>query len=187
VRAEREGNITALARAEERLQASRDQVLADLDEEFRHTIAELRVPSIASASIDSGTYLPVLNGRPLVAAIRGGGIITMVQVAYWTSLIAVALRNNPNHYPLLLIIDSPRLALNDQDALPRALYRRLVAQAGNSAGLGRGQVQYIIADNGFPADIRGEYTEEEFSYDRPTIGTVPHPGQAGILTIELDD
>lgn len=187
LRAEREGKITALARAEERLQATRDQVLADLDEEFRHTVAELGVPSIASASIDPGTYLPVLNGRPLVAAIRGGGIITMVQVAYWTSLIAVALRNNPNHYPLLLIIDSPRLALNDQDALPRALYRRLVAQAGNSAGLGRGQVQYIIADNGFPADIRGEYTEEEFSYDRPTIGTVPHPGQAGVHTIELDD
>jgi hypothetical protein len=187
LRAEREGKRSALTQAEERLQASRDQILADLNEEFSQTVAEVGVPSVTTAAIHPTTYLPVLNGRSFFDVSSGGGIITMVQVAYWTSLIAVALRNNPNHYPLLLIIDSPRLALNDdQETLPTALYRRLVAQAGATAGISRRQVQYIIADNGFPTGIRGEYAEEEFGYDRPTVGTIPHSGRGSVRTIELD-
>jgi len=57
-------------------------------------------------------------------------------VAYWTSLLAVALRRGDTFYPALLIIDSPRLALNEAEALSAALYRRPVTQADASPGPG---------------------------------------------------
>jgi hypothetical protein len=59
----------------------------------------------------------------------------------------VALRRGDTHYPVLLIIDSPRLALNTAEDLSAALYRRLVTIADASPG----QVQFLIADNQLPA------------------------------------
>jgi hypothetical protein len=92
-------------------------------------MALLGIPGIRTAEINPTNYLPILNGRPFIDISSGGGIITAVQVAYWTSLLAVVLRHPETAYPALLIIDSPRLALNNQEALSSALYRRLVTQA----------------------------------------------------------
>ena len=73
-----------------------------------------------TATIHPTNYLPLLNGRPFATFSRGGGIITAAQVAYWTSLLAVALRRGDTRYPALLIIDSPRPALEAaEDLSPR--------------------------------------------------------------------
>jgi hypothetical protein len=102
-------------------------------------------------------------------------------VAYWTSLLTVAIHTTGygNDYPTLLIIDTPQLALNAQVTLTAALYRRLSTQQD----IGRGQVQLIIADNAIPAAYEHAFAQEIFSYERPTISTAAHPGPTGVKTI----
>jgi hypothetical protein len=56
------------------------------------------------------------------------------------------------------------------------MYRRFVTQVSVVPG----RVQFIVADNQLPADYLREFTELRFSYERPTINTVPHPGPARV-------
>jgi hypothetical protein len=123
----------------------------------------------------------MLNGQPFTAfSPPGGGIYTATQVAYWTSLLAVALRDPLSIYPTFLLIDSPRLALNTSEELAAALYRRLVQLADAEPG----RVQLIIADNELPAHYRRSYAEIDFTYDSPTISTIHHPGPNSVNTID---
>jgi hypothetical protein len=123
LRAERETLRTALAGAQATFDSRREEILAGLNEEFRDTVTALGIPGVQTATIHPTNYLPLLNGRPFATFSSGGGIVTAAQVAYWTSLLAVALRRGDTFYPRLLIIDSPRLALNEAEALSVALYR----------------------------------------------------------------
>ena len=179
LRANRERLSAELASAQAYLDSLRQEILASLNAEFQDTVTALGIPGVQAANIHPTNYLPLLNGRPFATFSRGGGIITATQVAYWTSLLAVALRRDDTLYPALLIIDSPRLALNAAEALPAALYRRLVTLADASPG----QVQFIIADNQLPPHYRSDYAEIDFTYDAPTVATVPHPGPAAVEPI----
>jgi hypothetical protein len=179
LRAERERLRSAIASAQTTLDDRRSEILTSLNEEFQETVRALGIPGVQTATIHPSNYLPLLNDRPFADFSSGGGIITAVQVAYWTSLLAVALRYGDTAYPALLIIDSPRMALNEQEALPAALYRRLVTQADASPG----QVQFIIADNQLPARYRRDYDEIDFTYESPTVSTVHHPGPDAVKTI----
>jgi hypothetical protein len=138
LRADRETMRTALASAQATLDSRRKEIIASLNEEFQDTVTAIGIPGVQTATIHPTNYLPLFNGRPFATFSSGGGIITAAQVAYWTSLLAVALRRRDTFYPALMIIDSPRLALNEAEALSAALYRRLVTQADASPG----QVQF---------------------------------------------
>ncbi|MDX3002042.1 hypothetical protein PWY87_10205 [Kribbella solani] len=174
---------TELKEAEEDLRVRRDNILAELDQEFRSAVLELGVPSVRSAAIDRTSYLPHLNGQVFSAMSSGGGIITATQVAYWTSLLTVALRRRDTYFPAFLLIDSPRLALNTAEALAAGLYRRLTTLAGADPG----RLQIIVADNELPAQYHQGFPEIPFDYDHPTISTIHHPGLAGVETIEFAD
>jgi hypothetical protein len=183
LRAERESLRAELASAEANLNSRRVEILADLTAEFQDTVTALGIPGVQTATIHPTNYLPLLNGRPFATFSRGGGIITAAQVAYWTSLLAVALRHGDTRYPALLIIDSPRLALNAAEDLSAALYRRLVTMADASPG----QVQFLIADNQLPADYRRDKAQIDFTYDMPTVSPVRHPGPANVQPITVDE
>jgi hypothetical protein len=182
IRAEREEVKSELDGRAEELRARREALFASLNEEFQRTVDEIGIPGVTSASIDTKTYLPLLDNGPYQNFSHGGGIITAVQVAYWTTLLTVAIYTTGYHndYPTLLIIDTPQLAQNDQVQLNNAVYHRLATQrdVGN-----RGEVQLIIADNAVPADYKRSFAEEEFSYERPTISSVPHPGRGKVKPI----
>jgi AAA domain len=179
LRTDREEKRSDLDHAEENLRLRREEILTELNEEFQSTVIALGVPGVEDATIHPTNYLPLLNGESYQTFSKGGGIITAIQVAYWTSLLAVALRRNDTYYPTLLIIDTPQLALNNQEQITVPLYRRLVGQADAS----QGRVQFLIADNELPSDYRGYYAQMNFSYDHPTISTVPHPGPAAVQSI----
>ena len=124
----------------------------------------------------------MLDNGPYHAFSHGGGIITAVQVAYWTTLLTVAIPTTGYHndYPTLLIIDTPQLALNAQVPLNNAVYHRLSTQQDVGK---RGEVQLIIADNTVPAAYERAFAQEEFSYARPTISSVAHPGRGKVKPI----
>lgn len=183
LRADRESLRAELASAEANLNSRREEILASLTAEFQDTVTALGIPGVQTATIHPTNYLPLLNGRPFATFSRGGGIITAAQVAYWTSLLAVALRRGDTRYPALLIIDSPRLALNAAEDLSAALYRRLVTMADASPG----QVQFLIADNQLPSHYRRDKAQIDFTYDTPTVSTVHHPGPANVRPITLDE
>ena len=183
-RAERERLRSALSAAEKSVEPRRAALFASLNDEFQRTVYEMGIPGVTSASIEPKSYLPLLNGGPFHSFSSGGGIITQVQVAYWTTLLTVAIHTTGylNDYPALLIIDTPQLALNAQETLTEALYHRLSIQQD----VGRGQVQLIVADNAIPAAYEHTFAQETFSYERPTISTAMHPGRAGVKTIHDD-
>lgn len=165
-----------IARDELRINERRIYLTGEISREFNRVVAAMQIPGVEEASIHETNYLPLLNGKPFRKFSRGGGIVTATQVAYWTALIAVALRERDTSYPTLLLLDSPRLALSADKDLSAALYGRLVtlAQANH------GKLQFIIADNELPAAFRKEYGEIGFSYERPTVSTVRHPGKGAV-------
>ncbi|MGW0214278.1 AAA family ATPase [Micromonospora chokoriensis] len=189
LRSEREEAKAALRRMEDALEERREQIFADLNDEYERTVSLLGVPGITAASISPTTYLPVINGAPWSDfGPRGGGITTAAQVAYWATLLAVAQKHSWTDYPAFLLIDSPRQAVNDSEALSEALYRRLVALADANKefariGIRRAKIQLIIADNRLPAAYRGDYAQMDFSIASPTISTIQHPGPSKVKTL----
>lgn len=179
LRADRERIRTAITADQANLDTRRREIIDSLTAEFQDTVTTLGIPGVETASIHSATYLPLLNGQPFATFSLAGGILTATQVAYWISLLTVALRRGDTYYPAFLLIDSPRLALNTAEALSAALYQRLVTQADADPG----RLQLIIADNELPSEYRRHYAEIDFTYQAPTVSTVEHPGPAGVRTI----
>lgn len=170
-----------LRTAEANLARRKSELFAELDAEFQSTVSDFGIPSIETATISPDTYLPILNGRPFTEVSAGGGIITATQVAYWISLITVAARRRDTHFPAFLLLDSPRLALNAEDDIAGQMYRRFATQVAVTPG----RLQFIVADNEAPASIDARtFTELAFSYEAPTVSTIPHPGPASVETLD---
>ncbi|MET9259511.1 AAA family ATPase [Amycolatopsis sp. NPDC004079] len=167
--------------AQQMLDKRRNEIISALSEEFATTVRAIGIPGINTAAIDSKRYLPVINGNVFSKDNQlGGGLTTATQVAYWCSLVAVALRTPDSPYPLFLLIDSPRMALNTAAGLSKAMYRRLTTLVGTLPG----RLQVIIADNELPKEYRANYAQIDFDYATPTISTIPHPGPNDVQTIE---
>lgn len=162
------------------LERRRTEVFDELDSEFAELVATIGVPGVSTATVDRKSYLPVLNGKPFHKFSPVGGVRTATQVAYWISLMNVALRLRDTHFPAFLLMDSPRTSLNDNDDLSAALYRKLVTMADAAEG----RVQVIIGDNELPATYRRDYAQLDFDYDHPTVPTVHHPGREAVQTID---
>ena len=159
------------------LDARKMEIVSRLNVEFGSAVTELQIPAVESAGIDARSYLPVINGKVFDrTAILGGGSMTAIQIAYWSSLMAVALKYEDAPYPALLILDGPRLALNTAEDTSAAIYRRLAKEASANAG----GVQIIVSDNELPAAYRNGYPSIEFDYLNPTVSTVRHPGKANV-------
>ena len=119
---------TALELAERQLAERKTEILDELDAEFAETMTAIGVPSVERATINRTSYLPMLNGEIYTKFSPAGGVRTATQLAYWLTLMSVALRRRDTAYPAFLLIDSPRASLNNSDDLAAALYRRIVTQ-----------------------------------------------------------
>lgn len=164
------------------LERRKDELFADLDREFQQTVFDFGIPSVETASISPTTYLPLLNGAPFEDASAGGGIITATQVAYWLTLLTVAGRWRDTNLPAFLVLDSPRIAVSTSEDIAGQMYRRFVTQVDAAPG----RFQFIVADNELPAGIKRDFDEISFSYDAPTISTIPHPGPAQVKALATD-
>ncbi|MBQ0925781.1 hypothetical protein [Saccharopolyspora endophytica] len=167
---------TALELAERQLAERKTEILDELDAEFAETMAAIGVPSVERATINRTSYLPMLNDEIYTKFSPAGGVRTATQLAYWLTLMSVALRRRDTAYPAFLLIDSPRTSLNNSDDLAAALYRRIVTQVDAA----QDRLQVIIGDNELPSDYRREYDQLDFTYENPTISTVAHPGPAAV-------
>ncbi|MFC4859309.1 AAA family ATPase [Actinophytocola glycyrrhizae] len=180
--AERERLLARIELAQQTLETRRGAVIEELSAEFAETVRAIGIPGVQTASIHPTRYLPVINGDVFSRNSQlGGGLTTATQIAYWCTLIAVAMRTPDAPYPMFLLIDSPRLALNEDTTLSPAMYRRLTTLAGTMPG----RLQVIIADNELPPAYRASYAEVDFDYDNPTIPTITHPGPTAVSTIEV--
>ncbi|MFF0366444.1 hypothetical protein [Micromonospora sp. NPDC005087] len=137
------------------------------------------MPSIKTGHIHPTNYLPILNGQTYTKVSRGGGIITAVQIAYWTSILHVVVSPGDTYYPSFLLIDSPRMALNSATGISAALYSRL----RDLAAARPGKPQMIVADNELPEAVERDFAEPDFDYPRPTVATIAHPGPNAVQTL----
>lgn len=167
---------------ESALARRKSELFAEFDSEFQMTVTDFGIPSIETASISPDTYLPILNGQPFTEVSAGGGIITATQVAYWISLITVAARMRDTQVPAFLLLDSPRLALNAEQDIAGQMYRRFATQVDVTPG----RFQFIIADNELPTTTTPGLRELTFTYEKPTVSTVAHPGPAHVQTLASD-
>ncbi|MFI9004920.1 AAA family ATPase [Streptomyces sp. NPDC053541] len=172
-RTEQERLKAEIAARKTALAEHKDSVLSRIEEEFRKTVAGLKIATVESCGFDRENYLPLINGKVFTKTLMsGGGSMTATQIAYWTSLITVA-REVDCRYPSILVIDGPRLALNTATETCAAIYKRLVELANGAPGT----VQLIISDNELPDDYQGEFARIRVDYHHPTVTTVPHPGE----------
>ncbi|WP_159847597.1 AAA family ATPase [Nocardia sp. CY41] len=166
--------------AVEAVEERRTEIIEEISEEFDAMVRAIGIPDIETARIDRTTYLPVINETPFhVRAKLAGGTTTATQVAYWCSLMAVALRNVETPYPAFLLIDSPRMGLNTANSLAAEMYRVLTTQVAAVPG----RLQVIIADNELPTSYIREYAQLSFDYDNPTVSTIEHPGPSSVDSI----
>jgi len=177
--ARRNSLVSLVGAAESALHARGSELIAELDAEFLSTVVAFGIPSIEVASIDPESYLPMLNGQPFDEVSLAGGIITATQVAYWLTLVTVATRRGDTQVPAFLLLDSPRLALNTAEDIATQMYRRFVTQVAVIPG----RLQFIVADNQLPPEYGKEFAELDFSYERPTVETITHPGPAQVQTL----
>lgn len=100
LRAEREQLKGQLKRAVAQLEERRARIVGEISEEFAGIVEAICIPSVETASVHREKYLPVINGKIFFHVVQvGGGVTTAIQVAYWSSLLAVALRNHDTNYP----------------------------------------------------------------------------------------
>ncbi|MFD6473225.1 AAA family ATPase [Streptomyces anulatus] len=189
-----EGEVATLQATQARLRADAEsrksalekrkvEVLASLNEEFQKTVALLKIKTVTTASFDGESYLPIINGKIFTKSLMpGGGQMTATQIAYWVTLMEVALKLS-SPFPSLLILDGPRLALNTATETCEAIYKRLVRLADESDG----RAQLIVSDNELPADYQESLTQIVFTYTHPTVYTIPHPGEGEVETIDSVD
>ncbi|MEU6982698.1 AAA family ATPase [Streptomyces sp. NPDC046324] len=189
-----EGQVAALRASQTRLRAAaesrkrvlekrRIEVLTSLNEVFQKTVAELKIKTVKTASFDEESYLPIINGKIFTKSLMiGGGQMTATQIAYWVTLMEVALKLSAP-YPSLLILDGPRLALNTATETCEAIYKRLSRLAAESGG----RAQLIVSDNELPANYQASFTQIDFTYTHPTVYTIPHPGEGEVETIDSVD
>ncbi|GAA4181165.1 hypothetical protein GCM10022252_05090 [Streptosporangium oxazolinicum] len=182
LRIQREDARSALDAALLSLNARHSEIISEISEEFDAIVRAIGIPSIVDASVDAGNYLPVINGKVFSGKNQlSGGVTTATQIAYWCSLIAVAMRRRDTIYPAFIVIDSPRLALNTAVHLAEAMYARLTIQVNAMPG----RLQLIIADNELPDNYRGGREQIDFDYATPTVSTIDHPGPAQVSPISV--
>jgi hypothetical protein len=173
---ERDRLAAEIERLESALDARRGEMFAALNEAFTETVRALQIPGIRHVEISSTSYLPVLDGRPFDKFSPPGGLRTLVQVAYWLTLVSVARRQGDTNYPSFLLLDSPRTALNEITGAHSELAARMYARVVTQVDAADGALQVVIADNELPATYRSGFAEIELTYERPSIYTVAHPG-----------
>lgn len=167
--------------ANARLRPRREEVITELSTEFESTMtALLGDRRYSTLTINPDSYLPYLDGRVYRQAELAGGILTITQVAYWLSLLAVALRRRDTSYPAFLMLDSPRTSLNEEIETAAAMYARFTTLADAN----RDRLQFLIADNELPAHLRRDFAEIDFDFANPTIRTVSHPGPGQVELLE---
>lgn len=177
---ERTSVSAEIERREATIDERRREIIEELDAEFNDALRRIGVPSIETARIHPTNYLPVLNGQPYTKVSRAGGIITAVQIAYWTSILYVVVSRGDTYYPSFLLLDSPRMALNSATDISAALYRRL----RDLAAARPGRLQMIVADNELPDAVQRDFAELDFDYTHPTVATIAHPGLNAVKTID---
>ncbi|MET8083945.1 hypothetical protein [Micromonospora sp. NPDC005237] len=169
----------AAAGRESLIELAKKELLAALTEEYARTLSNFGVPGVGSVRIDGRTYLPYVNGERF-DKISTGGLRTALVVAYWVTLISVALRDPTSNMPACLVLDSPRKSIGAGEALAANLYRQLDILAETY----KGRVQIIVADNGVPAEYAKRWQRLSFSYQEPVVRSVKHPGPAEVITLD---
>ncbi len=165
------------------LAGDRANVMTSLSERFAEILAEAQIRGVTSAEISSENYLPYVNGIRFDAFTVGGGTRTAIVVAYWLSLISVALSVRDTLLPAFLIIDNPRKAIGPSEAMAENLYRTLDNIAHTTQFRGR-DMQVIVADNYVPEDVAANWQLLVFDFEHPTVASVAHPGEDQVTTVE---
>lgn len=156
------------------------EVIDQLSSEYWRVIAKIGIPTVTSATINPDTYLPFANNLRF-DRLSTGGIATALICSYWVAMLSVALRDGQTLYPTLLILDTPRKSIGEKNArLVDQLYRELDTLSIAYPG----RLQVIIADNDIPAKLSSNWRAVRFDYQNPTVPTVPHPGEANVVTVD---
>ncbi|MEV1176583.1 hypothetical protein [Nonomuraea sp. NPDC049784] len=164
--------------------AARQTLIAELSTEFGDLLRSWNLPWVATAVIDSDSYLPIVNGQPLESQqASGGGIATSINVAYSLTLLAFGLDHADVLVPSLLVIDSPRKAFGNNDS-DRQRAAQLYGRFRTLADAYGQRLQLIIADNDPPPISSESFGKVEFNYESPMVPGVDHPGPAHVGRIE---
>ncbi|PRW62183.1 hypothetical protein [Actinopolyspora mortivallis] len=154
------------------LVVDKESFFETLNNEFRDAIDIQQVPWYAGrARIDPDTYLPVVDGQSFHE--HGSGVKCAIAVAYSVALMSYAIKFGPCDMPMLLVIDSPRknVGNNDEDlAFSRRIYRNFLDQIAVRGELAR-PYQVIVADNDLPEDIAKQV--KLVSFDYPATPFIP--------------
>jgi hypothetical protein len=183
LRSDQERLKTSIVARKAALESHKSMILDAIEKEFKSTIKGLRIASVETSGFDRDNYLPLINEKAFTKAMMsGGGSMTAMQIAYWTSLMTVAEKVGVS-YPSMLIIDGPRLALDPGSVTCKTIYQRLVRGVTEAPGA----VQFIVADNEIPSDYHGNFARVGFDYAHPTVSTIRHPGQGNVDVIASAD
>jgi TolA-binding protein len=170
-----------LAAAQGLRDQARDRV-GDFSHNFTQVLERFEPPWYQSSSIDTKTYLPVVDDGGLEN--NSAGVKTMINDAYYLANVMTALQQpSAIHLPGFLIIDSPRKNFGsgqaDRDTGQRIYSLIEALQAANGPAL-----QMLIADNDLPRKFHRSFKVVTLSYDNPLLKAIEHPGKDQVQTLD---
>jgi DNA repair exonuclease SbcCD ATPase subunit len=147
-----------------------DKIIMELSKAFEKTLASFGFPKLTNAYVDKSTYIPYVRGARY-NDLGSLGAVTLITVAYFLSILKIAVQLKKTYHLGLLMLDSISSNLgHDQnssedefkdDKILKLMIKHLVDFAEKNEP----RLQLIVINNGHTADVKKEQLILEFDGD----------------------
>ncbi|MEC0228745.1 AAA family ATPase [Paenibacillus alba] len=144
----------------------KEEIVNEISQIFTDILESFHFPKLSTSYINIKDYLPYVRGRKY-DQIGSLGSVTLINLAYYLSILLLGIENGNNH-PGLLVIDTPRKNLgadpaNDEEAFKdekifNSIIRFLIELDKKSE-----HIQIIVINNGFPEFVPDKYFVKQFN------------------------
>ncbi|MBA2939869.1 hypothetical protein HZF08_16270 [Paenibacillus sp. CGMCC 1.16610] len=143
----------------------KESIVNELSEIFSDILQEFSFPKLSNAYINLKDYLPYVRDRKY-DDLGSLGAVTMLTMAYFTSILILGIGSNNNH-PGILLIDSPRKNLgsdikDDQEFKDEKIFNSIIKSFIEIHGKYQNELQLIIINNGYPEFLQENLLVKEF-------------------------
>lgn len=144
-----------------------DKIFAELSKTFDNTLKAFDFPKLSNAYIDSSSYIPYVRGIRY-NDLGSLGAVTLITVAYFLSILKISIQLKKTYHPGLLLFDSISSNLGrdsyttEDEFKDDKIFKSMVKHFVDFSQKNKEQVQIIIINNGYTADVNKEDIIVEF-------------------------
>ncbi|MFL9830975.1 hypothetical protein ABS764_08955 [Flavobacterium sp. ST-87] len=136
-----------------------DEIIKKISSIFQNTLKDFNFPKLYNAYIDSKTYLPYVRGIKY-DNIGSLGAVTLVNIAYFMSIMEVSLSLKKSYHPKVILFDTIGKNLGTRESTDEGdefkdsiIFKSVLKYFDNFSKKYRDKVQIIIVNNDYTSEI----------------------------------